>query len=71
VSTIASAAAGLETLGIEPVDFAVRRSSLDDVFLALTGQPGRTGGPADAGAFEEAGTATATTNAKQKEKEPA
>ncbi|MGW0778776.1 ATP-binding cassette domain-containing protein [Streptomyces sp. NPDC002835] len=71
VSTIASAAAGLETLGIEPVDFAVRRSSLDDVFLALTGQPGRTGDPADAGASEEAGAATATTNAKQKEKEPA
>ncbi|MEU6231432.1 ATP-binding cassette domain-containing protein [Kitasatospora sp. NPDC047058] len=40
VSTIAAAALGLERLGIEPQDFAVRRSSLDDVFLALTGQPG-------------------------------
>ncbi|WP_406200672.1 ATP-binding cassette domain-containing protein [Kitasatospora sp. NBC_01560] len=40
VSTIAAAALGLERLGIEPQDFAVRRSSLDDVFLALTGQQG-------------------------------
>ncbi|WP_330301224.1 ATP-binding cassette domain-containing protein [Streptomyces sp. NBC_00503] len=40
VNTIAAAANGLERLGIEPSDFAVRRSSLDDVFLALTGQRG-------------------------------
>ncbi|MFD0279800.1 ATP-binding cassette domain-containing protein [Kitasatospora sp. NPDC127111] len=45
VSTIASAALGLERLGIEPQDFAVRRSSLDDVFLALTGQPGSAPAP--------------------------
>lgn len=40
VNTIAAAASGLERLGIEPQDFAVRRSSLDDVFLSLTGQKG-------------------------------
>ncbi|MEV8597565.1 ATP-binding cassette domain-containing protein [Streptomyces sp. NPDC052012] len=40
--TISAAAAGLEALGVEPEDFAVHRSSLDDVFLALTGQQGRT-----------------------------
>ncbi|MQS34638.1 ATP-binding cassette domain-containing protein [Streptomyces katsurahamanus] len=40
MSTIAAAANGLELLGIEPEDFAVRRSTLDDVFLALTGQQG-------------------------------
>ncbi|MFE3070678.1 ATP-binding cassette domain-containing protein [Streptomyces sp. NPDC059247] len=38
VRTIAAAASGLEALGIEPRDFAVRRSTLDDVFLALTGR---------------------------------
>ncbi|MCY0920168.1 ATP-binding cassette domain-containing protein [Streptomyces sp. H27-G5] len=40
VNTIAAAASGLQRLGIEPQDFAVRRSSLDDVFLSLTGQKG-------------------------------
>ncbi|MEE1782329.1 ATP-binding cassette domain-containing protein [Streptomyces sp. SP17BM10] len=40
VTTIAAAAQGLQQLGIEPQDFAVRRSSLDDVFLALTGKQG-------------------------------
>jgi ABC-2 type transport system ATP-binding protein len=37
VRVIAAAAADLEAAGVEPEDFAVRRSSLDDVFLALTG----------------------------------
>ncbi|RSS76852.1 ATP-binding cassette domain-containing protein [Streptomyces sp. WAC06614] len=46
VNTIAAAATGLERLGIEPQDFAVRRSSLDDVFLALTGRPDQDAHPA-------------------------
>ncbi|TXS06439.1 ATP-binding cassette domain-containing protein [Streptomyces sp. col6] len=63
VATIAGAASGLQRLGIEPEDFAVRRSSLDDVFLALTGEQGRT----------EAGSepAPATTSTTTKEKQPA
>ncbi|ATW50989.1 ATP-binding cassette domain-containing protein [Streptomyces peucetius] len=73
VATIASAAAGLETLGIEPEDFAVRRSSLDDVFLALTGQTGRAAASDTAGDGTEAGDGpvAAVGNSKQKEKEPA
>ncbi|MFI5775157.1 ATP-binding cassette domain-containing protein [Streptomyces sp. NPDC051658] len=63
VSTIAAAASGLQRLGIEPEDFAVRRSSLDDVFLALTGKQGRTEPASDPDA---GGTATTT-----KEKQPA
>ncbi|MFD0025650.1 ATP-binding cassette domain-containing protein [Streptomyces sp. NPDC058382] len=67
VATIATAAAGLEALGIEPEDFAVRRSSLDDVFLALTGH---TGGPA-ADTPDAADGATTAGSTTQKEKEPA
>jgi ABC-2 type transport system ATP-binding protein len=37
VKSIAMVANDLEIAGVEPTDFAVRRSSLDDVFLALTG----------------------------------
>ncbi|HEV2636495.1 MAG TPA: ATP-binding cassette domain-containing protein [Actinocrinis sp.] len=37
--TVGSAATTLADLGLEAQDFAVRRPSLDDVFLALTGQP--------------------------------
>ncbi|MBL3668918.1 ATP-binding cassette domain-containing protein [Streptomyces sp. M2CJ-2] len=38
VKAIAAVASELEAAGVEPEDFAVRRSSLDDVFLAVTGQ---------------------------------
>lgn len=38
VEMIAKVAAELSEAGVETVDFAVRRSSMDDVFLALTGQ---------------------------------
>ncbi|WP_156727248.1 ATP-binding cassette domain-containing protein [Streptomyces apocyni] len=37
IKAIASISAELEAAGVEPLDFAVRRSSMDDVFLALTG----------------------------------
>ncbi|MEV7184249.1 ATP-binding cassette domain-containing protein [Kitasatospora sp. NPDC093102] len=40
-SGLATAAAELERRGIEVVDFALRRPSLDEVFLTLTGQGGR------------------------------
>ncbi|MEU2027260.1 ATP-binding cassette domain-containing protein [Streptomyces sp. NPDC016469] len=61
VATIAGAASGLQRLGIEPEDFAVRRSSLDDVFLALTGGQGRT----EAGSEPAPATASTTTKEKQ------
>ncbi|WP_370422147.1 ATP-binding cassette domain-containing protein [Streptomyces sp. QH1-20] len=38
MGTLASVTAELKAAGSEPVDFAIRRSSMDDVFLALTGQ---------------------------------
>ncbi|MCG6495241.1 ATP-binding cassette domain-containing protein [Kitasatospora sp. A2-31] len=38
METIAAVAAKMRAAEVEPVDFAVRRSSMDDVFLALTGQ---------------------------------
>ena len=37
IETIAEAAAALREAGIEVTDFAMRRPSLDDVFLSLTG----------------------------------
>jgi ABC-2 type transport system ATP-binding protein len=37
IGAIAEAAAALAALGVEVEDFGVRRPSLDDVFLALTG----------------------------------
>ena len=40
LATIAEAAVALKQSGIAIVDFAVRRPSLDDVFLTLTGQTG-------------------------------
>ncbi|MFJ4283512.1 ATP-binding cassette domain-containing protein [Streptomyces massasporeus] len=66
--TIAAAAVGLEALGLEPEDFAVHRSSLDDVFLALTGQRGRAeaaGQPQPAGPEAQAEQAQYTTKEKQ------
>ncbi|MEU8894001.1 ATP-binding cassette domain-containing protein [Streptomyces sp. NPDC048442] len=63
VRTIAAAASGLELLGIEPEDFAVRRSSLDDVFLALTGKQGAAA-PGPEPEPDAAGTDT-TTKEKQ------
>ncbi|MFI7292104.1 ATP-binding cassette domain-containing protein [Streptomyces anulatus] len=39
VNTLASVTAELKAASVEPLDFAIRRSSMDDVFLALTGQP--------------------------------
>ncbi|MGW3210310.1 ATP-binding cassette domain-containing protein [Streptomyces sp. NPDC001135] len=58
--TIAAAAAGLQALGVEPEDFAVHRSSLDDVFLALTGRHDRTepAGTADGSAGQSPSHAT-------------
>ncbi|UUU25887.1 hypothetical protein [Streptomyces sp. DSM 40750] len=50
---------GLERLGTTPVDFAVHRSSLDDVFLALTGKQG---GPAP-----EPAAAAAVVTSKEKQ----
>ncbi|MEV6779425.1 ATP-binding cassette domain-containing protein [Streptomyces syringium] len=38
LDTISEVTAALRAAGVEPVDFAIRRSSMDDVFLALTGQ---------------------------------
>ncbi|SPE64236.1 Daunorubicin/doxorubicin resistance ATP-binding protein DrrA [Streptomyces netropsis] len=38
MNTLASITAELKAAAVEPVDFAIRRSSMDDVFLALTGQ---------------------------------
>ncbi|MEU4254230.1 ATP-binding cassette domain-containing protein [Amycolatopsis sp. NPDC026612] len=38
MATVAAAAAALSRAGLEVADFAVRRPSLDDVFLALTGK---------------------------------
>lgn len=38
IDTIAEITDALRTAAVEPVDFAIRRSSMDDVFLALTGQ---------------------------------
>jgi ABC-2 type transport system ATP-binding protein len=38
VDTIADVTAGLKAASIDPVDFAIRRSSMDDVFLSLTGE---------------------------------
>ncbi|WP_190111711.1 ATP-binding cassette domain-containing protein [Streptomyces cinnamoneus] len=38
MGTIAEVTAGLKAAGVEPLDFAIRRASMDDVFLALTGQ---------------------------------
>ncbi|MFB6564986.1 ATP-binding cassette domain-containing protein [Streptomyces sp. NPDC056400] len=43
VETIAKVSAELSAAGVETVDFAVRRSSMDDVFLALTGQASESG----------------------------
>ncbi|GLW11900.1 daunorubicin resistance protein DrrA family ABC transporter ATP-binding protein [Microtetraspora sp. NBRC 13810] len=41
-TTLPGVVRGLETAGVEPVDVAVRLPSLDEVFLTLTGEPGRT-----------------------------
>lgn len=41
MAAISQAASALDAAGIQPIDFAVRRPSLDDVFLALTGGTGR------------------------------
>ncbi|MEU9305141.1 ATP-binding cassette domain-containing protein [Streptomyces sp. NPDC048269] len=62
IKVIATVSAELEAAGVEPVDFAVRRSSLDDVFLALTGQPTITPGP---------GAPSEEQAEKQKEVQPA
>ncbi|MCZ2527828.1 ATP-binding cassette domain-containing protein [Streptomyces sp. SCUT-3] len=44
MESVSEAAAALHTAGVRPVEFAVRRPSLDDVFLALTGGSTREGG---------------------------
>ncbi|MFJ9691432.1 ATP-binding cassette domain-containing protein [Kitasatospora sp. NPDC101183] len=55
VESIAAVAAKLRSAEVEPVDFAVRRSSMDDVFLALTGQVAEVeaAGPTDRNARQE------------------
>ncbi|MEV5242008.1 ATP-binding cassette domain-containing protein [Streptomyces cinnamoneus] len=49
MDTIAAVTTELKAAAVEPVDFAIRRSSMDDVFLALTGQTAASGeaGPAE------------------------
>ncbi|MGI5531174.1 DUF4162 domain-containing protein [Streptomyces syringium] len=49
LDTISEVTTALRAAGVEPVDFAIRRSSMDDVFLALTGQSTESdpAGPAD------------------------
>jgi ABC-2 type transport system ATP-binding protein len=48
IRMVAAVAATLADSGVEPEEFAVRRSSLDDVFLALTGNDPATGRPTTA-----------------------
>ncbi|MFE7138544.1 ATP-binding cassette domain-containing protein [Streptomyces sp. NPDC057644] len=75
VAAISAAAAGLDELGIEPEDFAVRRSSLDDVFLALTGHTGASDGQPETDPTEQQKSGPQKSgpqkSAQTKEKEPA
>jgi ABC-2 type transport system ATP-binding protein len=43
MTTLTAAASALQTAGTQVLDFALRRPSLDDVFLSLTGHPGPPG----------------------------
>jgi ABC-2 type transport system ATP-binding protein len=59
MDTLVSVTTELKSAGTEPVDFAIRRSSMDDVFLALTGQTATSeetdeNGPADQGITRQA-----------------
>ncbi|MFI2511774.1 ATP-binding cassette domain-containing protein [Streptomyces sp. NPDC018972] len=72
MDTLASVTAELKDAGVAPVDFAIRRSSMDDVFLALTGQrvedeePAAEGTDGDAGPGDSVGALVGATAAHQK-----
>jgi ABC-2 type transport system ATP-binding protein len=56
VGTITDAVRRLDAAGIQLVDIAIHRPTLDDVFLTLTGEPVDDDAPADGDALVEAGS---------------